>query len=714
MKSTKKILTALLAVVMAFALISAAAAAAGDGSEEPSMQIATSADLFEFANRVMSGETALCADLTADITDIPEWTIIYDDDNYGTGDQKHSSIGQYASLVAESPTPYTGTFNGNGKTLKLIKTSSTSPDRYNMALFHTIGPGGVVKNLNLDVDFHGFRNLAGVAVYNYGAIEYVTVKGTIESSLTSTASSYVGGIAARNGKIAGDAATDGKIFHCINEANITGGGVIGGIVGNFISGEIRCCANTGNISGTTSFAGLVSMLSEVDAMNHIPLRVIISDCYNAGKVYNSTTAAIDSSPWGGLLGGASGTLLYQADADEKYNNIEFSNLFVYGELSVNADYNSEFRNIIGAASGEFRSYEIAEMYSNVYYREGIGTRLFHNSSLGGKDGLGTDLVKTVIHSKTAAEFASAEMAALLNKGRTGANAPWEYIEGNDYPTLKENIVPSRGEIPVDVEENIVAGVDTVTVSEQAIELAIQNAGANESATVQIEAAKGETVSAVTVQIPVTGLQAVSDDLVVQNIMIASPVGDITLDTAAVEDLIKRAGGAGGVEIVIERKDDTGLNEAQKTALKDKNTRGMGDIHIVIGKSKVDDFSTEEGTLTVGLPYTLQPGETDEDVRVVYVSDEGEAETMDAECGEGWAVFNTNHLSVYAVTYEPATVTGGDGDNGNGDGNDSDDDLRVSSGGGCDASFGIFGAFVAAGAMIFALGTASATKRRRSR
>ena len=33
MKSTKKILTALLAVVMAFALISAAAAAAGDGSE---------------------------------------------------------------------------------------------------------------------------------------------------------------------------------------------------------------------------------------------------------------------------------------------------------------------------------------------------------------------------------------------------------------------------------------------------------------------------------------------------------------------------------------------------------------------------------------------------------------------------------------------------------------------------------------------------------
>jgi hypothetical protein len=28
------------------------------------------------------------------------------------------------------------------------------------------------------------------------------------------------------------------------------------------------------------------------------------------------------------------------------------------------------------------------------------------------------------------------MATLLNGDRTGADAPWEYIEGNDYPTLK--------------------------------------------------------------------------------------------------------------------------------------------------------------------------------------------------------------------------------------------------------------------------------------
>ena len=36
--------------------------------------------------------------------------------------------------------------------------------------------------------------------------------------------------------------------------------------------------------------------------------------------------------------------------------------------------------------------------------------------------------------KTAAEFASADMAVLLNGDQT--DAPWEYIEGNATPTLK--------------------------------------------------------------------------------------------------------------------------------------------------------------------------------------------------------------------------------------------------------------------------------------
>jgi hypothetical protein len=56
--------------------------------------------------------------------------------------------------------------------------------------------------------------------------------------------------------------------------------------------------------------------------------------------------------------------------------------------------------------------------------------------LNGDDGYGTNHVKNVIKGKSVEEFASAEMATLLNNNRTGANAPWEYIADSDYPTLK--------------------------------------------------------------------------------------------------------------------------------------------------------------------------------------------------------------------------------------------------------------------------------------
>jgi hypothetical protein len=159
----------------------------------------------------------------------------------------------------------------------------------------------------------------------------------------------------------------------------------------------------------------------------------------------------------------------------------------------------------------------------------------------------------------------------------------EYVPGALYPTLKTTAEPeSGGETPVDVEETIRAGVDIVTVSEKAMKLAVQNAEANGSETVKIEAAKGKVVNAVNVRIPVAGLEVVADSDVVQNIMIASPVGDITLDTDVIEKLITDAGNSANVEIVVERKDedDTNLTEAQKTALNDRDTRGVCDIHIV--------------------------------------------------------------------------------------------------------------------------------------
>jgi hypothetical protein len=367
--------------------------------------------------------------------------------------------------------------------------------------------------------------------------------------------------------------------------------------------------------------------------------------------------------------------------DEEYEDVKISNVFNWGDVTTTTptdDYKGEWDTIIAALSSAsleivFGPYEITEVFPNTYYREGIGDRLFVSSNLNGADGLGTNLVKTVIKSKTAAEFASAEMAALLNNGRRGANAPWEYVPGALYPTLKTTIEESGGETPVDITENIFAGVDIVTVSEGAMKTAVENAEANGSETVKIEAAKGYDVYAVKAQIPVAGLGAVAGSDVVQNIMIASPVGDITLDADAIEDLITDTGNSASVEIIVERKgeDYAGLTEAQKTALKGRNARGVYDVRIAIGGNAIE-FSTG-GALTIGLPCALRPGETGERVRVLYVGGDGSVETMNViEYREGKALFNTNHLSLYATAYEETAPASGGG-----------------SGGGCDAGLGLF-------------------------
>ena len=433
MKAMKKILTALLAVTMALALVSAAVAMDGNGTPDSPLQIGTANDLITFGERVIRGETTLWAELTADIDIIdPQWTITVDGTAYRT-------IGKPGTSVSvPSDVPYTGTFDGNGHKLKLKKHYTDTNDRARMALFHTIGAGGVVRNLNLDVDFSGLNYIAGVAVYNLGTIEYVTVDGSITAT-----NNYIGGIASVNGNVTGtnDSAviTDGKILHCVNHANISANDYVGGIAGIDKSGEIRYCGNTGDITTPNgNVGGITYLIGTNDLDNKAPTTMIISDSYNAGTLYLNSVSSLSTSFSGGLFGGTHHILQLRADAEGKYEKIKFSNLFSYGNIVVGTADNASLTNIIGggSASSSASGQDIVEWYDNVYYREGIGARLFNANNLNGADGMGITLVKTAIHGKTEDEFKNAEMAALLNNSRTGDAAPWEYVPGNDYPTLK--------------------------------------------------------------------------------------------------------------------------------------------------------------------------------------------------------------------------------------------------------------------------------------
>jgi uncharacterized protein (DUF2164 family) len=396
-------MTALLAAFMAFSLLSATAFAedTGDGSPDNPLQIGTNDALLSFAERVTNGETTLCAELTASLT-VDNWTAI---GKTGRAYYNDSSIA------------YIGVFNGNGHKLTLSKTATQAPEANNIALFDTIGTGGVVRNLNLDVDFHGIRALAGVATINYGTIEYVTVTGTIESSLPST-ESFVGGIAAYNKyKTVNGVPVPGKILHCINRASISGGSKVGGIVGNLL-GEIRYCGNEGKISGA-SVGGLVATASGIQ---ETPQEIfIISDCYNVGVVESSQTGNINNTS-GGLFAGSDTYM-------KNWPNYSVSDSFSYGNIAGSGVY----RNIIGGVLAD--DVYIIQRYSNIHFLEGIGMQLAkNNASLNGEDGFGTDLVKTVIHKQTAEAFTNGTVLAALNGTRTGGAAPWK--QGELYPELK--------------------------------------------------------------------------------------------------------------------------------------------------------------------------------------------------------------------------------------------------------------------------------------
>ena len=218
--------------------------------------------LFGFAQRVNSGEAALDAVLTEDITVTKAW----------------SPIG----LKGE---PYAGTFHGGGHMITLSGgiTFTTTSERY--GLFDTVT----------------------------GTIQDLTVAGTVDLG---TQAGNVGGIA-------GYLEASGTVKNCINIAAVSGKNNIGGIVG-MSKGTVTQCGNRGAVKTTTNtgsyVAGIVGMSSsgssiafcynqgEVTSKNagaggiagYMMGKSIVA-CYNQGNVAAETATAGGA---GGIAGQA--------------------------------------------------------------------------------------------------------------------------------------------------------------------------------------------------------------------------------------------------------------------------------------------------------------------------------------------------------------------------------------------------------------------------
>ncbi len=174
---------------------------------------------------------------------------------------------------------YTGTFDGNGKTITGL--TVTGSDQY-AGLFGYIGSGGTVKNVVLEgvqiISDNSLGDAGGVAGYSYGNIENCSVSGSVSISGTN---SIAGGVVGYQ--------TGGSITGCSSSATVNAGGVAGGVVGLADGGAtLTACYATGNVtiesSGTGSyFAGGVVGINTVSTLKA---------CY----------------AWGSVTGSGSGTL----------------------------------------------------------------------------------------------------------------------------------------------------------------------------------------------------------------------------------------------------------------------------------------------------------------------------------------------------------------------------------------------------------------------
>ncbi len=181
-------------------------------SAASTVEIYSESDWNNFADAVNGGDFELSAVLMADFTATSDFIQIY---------------GEFA-----------GSFDGNGHSISGLTTS----------MFDYV-TGGTVENLTVkDVAISEY-----VGYYSVGAIVDDLVGGqvsncVVESGFINVEGSSVGGVV---GYINGDAV----VADCVNYANVSATGQIGGIVGVVNCGSVCDCVNNGTVAASDSMAG---------------------------------------------------------------------------------------------------------------------------------------------------------------------------------------------------------------------------------------------------------------------------------------------------------------------------------------------------------------------------------------------------------------------------------------------------------------------------
>ena len=360
-------------------------------------EITNTAQLYWFAEQVNNGNTDINAVLTADIV-VNEHVLDADGNLNGesAGFRVWTPIG-----IDTDGQKYEGTFDGQGHTISGLYIDDEKKSV--VGLFRATDTNSVIKNVGIiDSYFRAYQHVAGISGSNGGIID------NCYSGATCAVSNVgVGGIVSWNG---------GTISNCHNMGFVYGLNNVGGVCNNnSTSGIISNCYNVGTISSSLgNKTGGVCGYSNG----------IITNCYNRGIVSGNIAV-------GGVCGHSFDSSLsncYNIGAVSGTNNV--GGVCGYAEkVSITHCYNT------GAVNGEqyvgglcgIASYG---SLSNCYYLSDPNIQ-----------GIGYGSGEAI--AKTAEQFASGEVAWLLNGSEAGENPAWRQTIGEDeYPVLdaKQGIV----------------------------------------------------------------------------------------------------------------------------------------------------------------------------------------------------------------------------------------------------------------------------------
>ena len=141
---------------------------------------------------------------------------------------------------------YTGTFDGNGKTITGL--TFNQPETNNVGLIGNLGENGMVQDVKLDkVNIKANNNVGGIVGTNKGG-----------SIIGCSVSGDISGVR-QVGGVMGWFTGNGIATACYHVGSVSGSEYVGGVVGNSSYGSLTACYHVGNVTGSQYVGGVTGI-----------------------------------------------------------------------------------------------------------------------------------------------------------------------------------------------------------------------------------------------------------------------------------------------------------------------------------------------------------------------------------------------------------------------------------------------------------------------